>query len=135
MKIKEFTEGEMAVLLSSEYVVEVTSRFVYFSAGFKERFYSEYQAGKKPKKIIEGMGIDPGILGQSRINGIKCHIIQDLREGKGFTEMTSEAAATQTGKPLTPDAKIRRLEHELAYTKQELEFVKKIIAAGQEGGK
>lgn len=132
MKIKEFTEDEMAALLSSVYVVQVTSRFVYFSAGFKERFYNEYRAGKKPKKIIEGMGIAPDILGQSRINGIKGYILRGLRAGKGFTEITSEAVAAQTGKPLTPEAKIRRLEHELAYTKQELDFVKKIIAAGRE---
>ncbi len=127
MNIKEFTDAEMASLLSSEYVVQVTSQFVYFSGGFKQQFYREYQAGKKPKKIIESMGIDPDILGQSRINGIKCHIFQDLRTGKGFTEITSENAAAQTGKPLTPEVKIRRLEHELAYTKQELEFVKKLL--------
>ena len=135
MNIKEFTETEMAVLSSSEYVVQVTPRFVYFSAAFKERFYREYQSGKKPKRIITEMGIDTAILGQSRINGIKCHILKDLREGKGFTEMASEASGAQTGKAFTPEGKIRRLEHELAYTKQELEFVKKIIAAGREESK
>ena len=52
--------------------------------------------------------------------------------GKGFTEITSESCTKQVGRSLTPEAKIRRLEHELAYTHQELEFVKKIIAAGRE---
>lgn len=133
--IREFTEDEQAALLANEYVVEVTAKFVYFSAAFKEKFYKEYQAGKKPKKIVKELGIDPDLIGQSRINGLKRHIMEDLREGKGFTEMGSEAAAAQSGKPLSPEAKIRRLEHELAYTKQELEFVKKIIAAGREEGK
>lgn len=135
MKIREFTEEEMAALQSSVYVVQVTPCFVYFSSGFKERFYNEYQSGKKPKKIIEGMGIDPNILGASRINGIKGYILRAVRAGKGFTEITSEEVAAQTGRPITPETKIRRLEHELAYTKQELEFVKKIIAAGREEGK
>ena len=116
-------------------MVRVTSQFVYFSSGFKERFYNEYRDGKKPKKIIEGMGIAPAILGASRINGIKGYILRAVRAGKGFTEITSEEVAAQTGKPLTPETKIRRLEHELTYTKQELEFVKKIIAADREDGK
>lgn len=135
MKIKEFTEEEQLILRGSEYVVDVTSRFVYFSAAFKEQFYKEYQAGKKPRQIVREFGIDPDLIGQSRINGLKQHIIKDLRKGKGFTEMTSEAASAQSGRALTPEARIRRLEHELAYTRQELEFVKKIIAAGREGGK
>lgn len=78
------------------------------------------------------MGIDTNILGQARVNGIKRRIIRDVVIGKGFTEITSESCEKQTDRALTPEAKIRRLEHELAYTRQELEFVKKIIAAGRE---
>ncbi len=132
MKIKEFTEEEMSQLRQSEYILDVTPQFVYYSAEFKERFYREYQEGKKPRKIIDEMGIDTNILGQTRINGIKRRILRDVHIGKGFTEITSEACVTQTGRTLTPETKIRRLEHELAYTRQELEFVKKIIAAGRE---
>ncbi len=132
MKIKEFTEEEMAQLRESEYILDVTPKFVYYSAEFKERFYREYQEGKKPRKIIEGMGIDANILGQTRVNGIKRRVLRDVQIGKGFTEITGESYTKHVGRALTPEAKIRRLEHELAYTRQELEFVKKIIAAGRE---
>ena len=134
MQIKEFTEEEQEILRSNPYVAGVTSQFVYFTAAFKKEFHRLYTAGKKPKKIVKELGIDPDIIGQSRINGLKRHIMEDLREGKGFTETTSESA-NSTGKPISPEVKIRRLEHALAYTKQELEFVKKIIAAGREEGK
>ena len=132
MKIKEFTEEEMAQLRESEYILDVTPKFVYYSAEFKERFYREYQEGKKPRKIIEGMGIDTNILGQTRVNGIKRRVLRDVQIGKGFTEITGESYTKHVGRALTPEAKIRWLEHELAYTRQELEFVKKIIAAGRE---
>ena len=132
MKIKEFTKEEMAQLRESEYILDVTPKFVYYSAEFKERFYREYQEGKKPRKIIEGMGIDTNILGQTRVNGIKRRVLRDVQIGKGFTEITGESYTKHVGRALTPEAKIRRLEHELAYTRQELEFVKKIIAAGRE---
>ena len=132
MKIKEFTEEEMAQLRESEYILDVTPKFVYYSAEFKERFYREYQEGKKPRKIIEGMGVDTNILGQTRVNGIMRRVLRDVQIGKGFTEITGESYTKHVGRALTPEAKIRRLEHELAYTRQELEFVKKIIAAGRE---
>lgn len=133
--MKEITEEEQAILLQNEYIQGVTSRFVYFSAEFKELFYKEYQAGKKPMKILKEYGIDTKILGQGRVNALRYHILRDLKRGRGFTEMKGEESAAKRARSLSPEAKIRRLEHELAYTKQELEFVKKIIAAGREGGK
>lgn len=132
MKIKEFTEEEMDQLRRSEYILDVTPQFVYYSASFKARFYEEYQAGRKPRQIIDEMGIDTKILGQTRVNGIKRRVLRDVHTGKGYTEKTSEACANQTGHPLSPESRIKRLEHELAYTRQELEFIKKIIAAGRE---
>ena len=135
MQIREFTEEEQEILRKNPYVADVTSQFVYFTAEFKEEFYKLYTAGKKPKKIVEALGIDPKLIGQSRINGLKRHIMEDLQEGKGFTEMGSDTAMANYGKPPSPEVKIRRLEQELAYTKQELEFVKKIIAAGRGGRK
>ena len=132
MQIKEFTEEEQEILRSNPYVVGVTSRYVYFSAEFKKEFHRLYIAGNKPTKIVRELGIDPDIIGPNRIYGLKNHIMKDLREGRGFTEVNSESDEIHRGKPLPPEVKIRRLEHELAYTKQELEFVKKIIAAGRE---
>ena len=89
MKIKEFTEEELSQLRQSEYILDVTPQFVYYSAEFKKRFYREYQEGKKPRKIIGEMGIDTNILGQTRVNGIKRRILRDVHIGKGFTEITS----------------------------------------------
>ena len=38
MKIKEFTEEELSQLRQSEYILDVTPQFVYYSAEFKKRF-------------------------------------------------------------------------------------------------
>ena len=132
MKIKEFTEAEMAQLKESVYILDVTPQFVFYSAEFKERFYREYLAGKKPRRIIEEMGIDTNILGQTRVNGIKRRVLRDAQSGKGFAGFQNGMITKQTAQGFTPEARISRLEHELAYTRQELEFIKKIIAAGRE---
>ena len=101
-----------------------------FSQSLKSFFMKNINLVKKPKRILQELGIDTDILGQSRINGIRYHIENNLRRGKGFTEMKGEVSTKKRSQSVTPETKIRRLEHELAYTKQELEFVKKIIAAG-----
>ena len=95
MKIKEFTEEEQLILRGSEYVVDVTSRFVYFSAAFKEQFYKEYQAGKKPRQIVREFGIDPDLIGQSRINGLKQHImITPCKPGRALRSLLSVALSS-----------------------------------------
>lgn len=106
------------------YVQEVTEQFIYFSIEFKERFYKEYKRGKKPRKIIIGMGLDPEMLGQTRINGIKRHIMEDAKREQGFTDILSNPEIHAPGRQ-TPEDKIKWLEHQLNYTRQELEFVKK----------
>lgn len=91
-------------------MVAVNSKFVYFSTEFKEKFYKEYTSGKKPKKIIIEMDLDPIILGQFRINGIKRHIMNRIREGKPLSDITKEPKA-YVDSFLKPEDKIRRLEH------------------------
>lgn len=71
------------------------------------------------------MGIGTKILGQTRVNGIKRRVLRDVQTGKGYTEKTSDAYGNQTDHLLSPETRIKRLEHELAYTWQELEFAKK----------
>jgi hypothetical protein len=134
MSIRLFTEEQMDRLREHPYVQEVTEQFVYFSVEFKERFYNEFMSGKKPRKIIIGMGLDPELLGQSRINGIKQYVLRYAKRDKGFTDIHTSSEIHLPVRQ-TPEEKIRRLEHQLAYTKQELEFVKKIVLANREAQK
>jgi hypothetical protein len=130
MAVKFLSEGEIRELKASPYVVEATERFVYFSAEFKQRFYDEYQCGKKLRLIVTGLGIDPGILGMTRIYGIRRHILEEVKRGRGFSDLRNGPLKYKTT-DISPEEKIGRLEHELAYMRQELEFVKKIVAAIQ----
>ena len=134
MIIRPFTAEQMEKLKQHPYVQEVTEQFVYFSVEFKERFYNEFMSGKKPRKIIIGMGLDPELLGQSRINGIKQYVMRYAKRDKGFTDILSSPEIYLPVRQ-TPEEKIRRLEHQLAYTRQELEFVKKIVSANREAQK
>ena len=134
MIVRPFTVEQMEKLKENPYVQEVTEQFVYFSIEFKQRFYSEFMSGKKPRKIIIGMGLDPELLGQSRINGIKQYVMRYAKREKGFTDILTSPEIYLPVRQ-TPEEKIRRLEHQLAYTRQELEFVKKIVTANREAQK
>ena len=58
------------------------------------------------------------------------------REGKGFSDNRSENGRQEKEKAaLSQEDRIRELEHELAYTRQEVEFLKKIQEANTEARK
>jgi len=133
MKVKLFTTQEIMALKLSPYVAEANERYVFFSAEFKQRFYNEYKSGKKLRVIVEGMGIDPDILGMTRIYGIKSHIISEAKGERGFSDIRYSPLRDKLF-GMSPEDKIKKLEYELAYTRQELDFVKKIIAADQKAG-
>lgn len=71
MANKKFTEQEMLVLRNSKYVLDVSPSIVHFSAEFKKIFWEELSKGKLPSDIVKNLGIDPNILGDTRINGLK----------------------------------------------------------------
>jgi len=80
------------------------------------------------------MGLDPDILGKTRIKGIVGRIKKQGLRGIAFSEgyhWVDKDAPADESHPVSQ--RLSRLEHELAYAKQELEFIKKIILANREG--
>lgn len=74
-------------------------------------------------------GIDPEILGVNRVNGLKSMVLKEVKAGKGFRALNTYG--TYLEHLLTPEAKIRLLEQELAYKDQLIEYLKKIVSLGQ----
>ena len=129
MARKKFTEEEMRHLRTSEYVLDVSPSIVHFSAEFKAKFWSGIEDGKDPREIVIELGIDPNILGETRVSGLKGMIRNEVRDGKGFRDLRTYAEHQEIY--ATPEAKIKHLEQQLAYKDQELEFLKKIVSLGR----
>ena len=130
MANKKFTKEEMNHLQASPHVLEVSPSIVHFSAKFKELFWNLIQDGKEPRDIVIELGIDPDILGEYRVNGLKGMIRNEVRAGKGFREL--ETYGKYVKDFTNPEAKVKYLEQQLAYKNQEIEFLKKIVALGRE---
>jgi len=130
MASKKFTEEEMNHLRASSYVLDVSPSIVHFTAEFKKKFWEAILARKKPRDIVIEMGIDPDILGETRMNGLKSMIRNEVKAGKGFRDL--DTYNKYLGSYITPEGKIKYLEQQLAYKEQEIEFLKKIVSLGRE---
>ncbi|HPK16860.1 MAG TPA: hypothetical protein PKW41_12755, partial [Clostridia bacterium] len=103
---------QIAILKASPYVASVTARQISFTAQFKQRFYEEYTAGRKPCDILTRMGIDPGALGGPRIAGIRVHALEQGRSGYGLPDRRAQwQPGASHGRAKTSAEKIARLEH------------------------
>ncbi len=121
-----FTSEEINELKKNIYVSSVSFKMVRFTPEFKQRFIDEYESGKTPFRIISDMGIDPHILGENRLTGIRQHVQEQSKREIGFKRNILPRSLS-----LTENQKIGRLEHELTYLRQELEFIKKILYANK----
>ncbi len=130
MANKKFTEAEMEHLKSSPYVLEVKPSTVHFSAEFKEKLWQLMASGKAAREGVIELGLDPELLGESRVNGLKSMIRNEVRAGNGFRDINTYTAYLKDC--ADPEVKVKYLEQQLAYKTQEVEFLKKIVSLGRE---
>jgi hypothetical protein len=125
MASRKFTKEEMEHLKACPYVLDVGPNTVHFSSEFKELFWIALQEGKRPREIVSNLGVDPDVLGKTRLDGLNGMIRKDGKAGKGFRDLrTYESYLEEYTDPM---AMIKRLEQKLAYKDQEIEFLKKIV--------
>lgn len=131
--MKEYTEKQIKDLQKNSYVLKVSKHKLYYTAKFKEEFWISYQAGNSPRKILSDFGFDLSIFGQKQIDSLVQHIKKQALSGNGFSEgenrqRRSPMKATNENELSSPQS-IERMQNELLYLRQEVEFLKKIIIA------
>ena len=129
MSTKIFTEADMEELRACPYVQKVSSNQVFFSAVFKEELWKRINDGMHPRDAIRELGINPEILGENRVAGLKAIVRKEAATGDGFRDYLTFTSGTP--KQVSPEAKIRFLEQQLEYKDQEIEFLKKIVSLGK----
>ena len=121
-KVK-FTPEQQQLLRQNPYTVRVTEDVLSFSKEFKEIFYKEYLAGALPRDILQKYDYPVDILGKQRIWGISHTIRKQFEKTGEFRDVRHPGAPTTA---ISPEEKIRQLEHQVNYLTQEVEFLKKI---------
>lgn len=127
-----FTEEELNELRANPYIKKVSSKVITYTKEFKERFESEYRAGKIPSQILTEMGINHTVLGRCRKNSLVQRIRMYELRPEGYEDTRKNNSGRPSTKELSDTEKIKRLEQKLEYLKQENEFLKKNIQLDQE---
>jgi len=131
--MKEYTPEQIKELKANPYTFKVTKKKLYFTSKFKEDFWISYQAGNAPRKILKDFGYNLDCFGQKQIDDIVQRIKRQALSGNGFTEGENREKripmkATSEEELSSPQS-IERMQNELLYLRQEVEFLKKIIIA------
>ena len=129
--MKEYTPKQIKKLEANPYTLKVTKNKLYFTIKFKEDFWINYQAGNAPRKILSDLGYDLEYFGQKQIDSIVQRIKKEALSGNGFREGENRERripmkATNREEMSSPQS-IERMQNELLYLRQEVEFLKKII--------
>lgn len=131
--MKEYTAKQIKQLEKNPYVFKVTKHRIFFTAKFKEDFWVSYQAGNAPRKILADLGFDLDIFEQKQIDSLVQRIKKQALSGNGFTEGENRDRRVPiketSEEELSSPQSIERMQNELLYLRQEVEFLKKIIIA------
>ena len=131
--MRTFTEEQIKQLKKNPYTFKLTKNKLYFTAKFKEDFWISYQAGNAPRKVMHDLGYDLSMFTQKQIDNYVQRIKREALSGEGFREGENRQRripqkATDE-KELSSPQSIERMQNELLYLRQEVEFLKKIIIA------
>ena len=121
--MKEYTKKEMKELLKNPYTLKVTKNQLSHTAEFKKVFWTKYQAGESPRKILTDLGYDINMFEQKRIDSLVQRIKKQASSGKGYNR--TKRMKMVSNEEMTPES-FAQMQHEVLYLKQEVEFLKKI---------
>ena len=131
--MKEYTPKQIKDLKANPYTLNVTKNKLYFTSKFKEGFWISYQAGNAPRKILQDFGYNLDYFGQKQIDDLVQRIKRQALSGNGFKEGENRQRRVPMKEPseeeLSSPQSIERMQNELLYLRQEVEFLKKIIIA------
>ena len=128
MSIKTFTEEQIKVLYSNQYIKNISSKAITYTDEFKRIFVSENEKGKFPRSIFENHGFDIDIIGMERVKSSGKRWRRAYRkEGiLGLRDIRKEKSGRPRDKELSVEEKYERLKAQNNILKAENELLKKI---------
>lgn len=130
--MKEYTAREMKLLKANPYTFKVTKNKLYFTIEFKETFWTAYQVGMAPRKILQDLGYDLEMFGQKQIDSMvqsmkrQAESRTGFREGEHRTRRKKEELSIREGTEVQPRETLETILNEVKYLRQEVEFLKKL---------
>ena len=127
------SKREVEILKQNPYIQSATANSVRFTEEFKRLAYEGKCHGTPVTETMRKYGIDPDMLGKSRTDGFSYTLNKKAVTESGFADQRSgNFRHPAKSSEESTEQKLLRLENELAYTRQEVEFLKKLQAANME---
>ena len=124
---------EVEELRRNPYVKEANSSTVTFTEEFKKLAYERKCQGVPVAETMQACGINPAVLGVSRVKGFAYTLGKHARQGRDFADRRTETWQRQhQDEEEDAAARLVRLENELDRIRQEVAFLKRLQKAGQE---
>ena len=114
-----FTQEQVEQLRQNKYVKNVSEKAITYTEEFKEVFLFEYNEGKLPSQILDEMGFDYKVLGESRVSNITQAVKKQSVRPEGFKD--TRADNPNVGRPSTRDLTTEEI---IAKQKAEIELLK-----------
>ncbi len=135
------TEDQIRMLSKNPNVVEVTPRQVHYTQTFKNYFCREYAKGRSSSEILREQGIDPKVLGETRVSSLRTYYNnvknafpgrENLAfEGKNPYRGTKGNGHTQLQTNSDIIHMIGKLEQQVQYLEKQTDFLKKIFMTNE----
>lgn len=129
MEHRIFTKEEKEELLSNPFTQSVGDHFIKFTAEFNDLFMARHDQGVGPSTIFRDCGYRLELIGNKRVenyyNRLKNTIHYSSKRRQEFLEKTT---ANKDYSALPPLQAISAMQTEITYLRQEVDFLKKIIA-------
>ena len=132
------TEEQISVLSKNPNIIKVTPRQVHYTQTFKNYFCREYAKGRSSTEILREQGIDPKVLGETRVSTLRTYYSQVKNafpgrenlalEGKNPYRGTKGTGHTQLQTNADIIHMIGKLEQQVQYLEKQTDFLKKIFA-------
>ena len=123
----------MKLLKANPYTFKVTKNKLYFTIEFKEAFWTAYQAGMAPRKILEDLGYDLEMFHQKQIDSMVQSINRQAYSENGFTQGENRTRRKKDelfipeGVSIESKETLESILNEVKYLRQEVDFLKKIV--------
>jgi len=135
MSKKHFTEEQQLALKCNPIVARISKLSISFTEEFKRKAYEELLTGKQMLQIFQDHGVDTDALGPVRIVKFQQFINACAERVDGFRNRSRWDGKNTDCDEAVADDHVKSLEHEVAYLRQVVEFLKKTRQADSEAKK
>ena len=125
----KYTKKQQKELEKNPYTYKATDNRIFFTKEFKQVFWIKYNAGMSPRTILKELDYDLSYFNQGQIDNIVQHLRKKSIAGEQFTEGYSKERRPniKTPPPDNSPQTIQQMQNEIAYLRQEVEFLKKVL--------